>query len=157
MNYVVVNSVLVVNQTVTEIKERSTDIFQNIEFANFIRSLFPTLRDIIGSKIPPQFEDNDENKVRHVILEIFSRFPNLEPLKQVVLDLINIATKVINEDNEGNAIVALKLLFDLHKTFRLSLDGHVQVRHIQLLHDRCFIICLLVLFQEFCGRRIEIV
>ena len=111
----------------SEIKDR-IDIVHTPEFGNFIHHIFPVLRELIVVKIPPQFEDNDENKVRQMILEIFSRFPSTEVIRPIVMDLMTIGLKVLQEDNEENAIISLKIMFDLHKTYRPSLEGYVQVR-----------------------------
>lgn len=114
------------SQAVNDIKDR-IDIVHTPDFVNFTTHVFPVLRELILSKIPPQSEDNDENKVRHTILEIFSRFPTTETLRSIVMDLISIGLRVLQEDNEENAITALKIMFDLHKTYRPSLEHQVQV------------------------------
>lgn len=36
--------------------------------------------------------------------------------------------QVFAEDNEDNALTALRIIFDLHKSFRPSLESHVQVK-----------------------------
>ena len=113
-------------QAINEIKER-IDIVHTPEFGNFISHIFPVLRDLIVAKIPPQFEDNDENKLRQMILEIFSRFPTTEVIRPIVADLMSIGLKILQEDNEENAIIALKFMFDSHKTYRPSLESYVQV------------------------------
>jgi transformation/transcription domain-associated protein len=97
------------------------------EFVNFTNHVFPVLRDIVGTRISPQMEDNDDNKIRHTVLEIFSRFPTTETLRSIVIDLMTIGLRVLQEDNEENAIIALKIMFDLHKTYRPSLESQVQV------------------------------
>lgn len=110
-----------------DIKER-IDFVHTPEFFGFTNLIFPALRDIILSKISPQMEDNDENKIRHTVLEICSRFPTTETLRSIVMDLINIGLRVIQDDNEDNAVIALKIMFDLHKTYRPSLESQVQVQ-----------------------------
>jgi transcription initiation factor IIF auxiliary subunit len=40
---------------------------------------------------------------------------------------MTLATKVVADDNEDNAILALKIVFDLHKTFRTQMEAYVQV------------------------------
>lgn len=110
----------------TEIKER-IEIVQTPEYAPFLSHLFPALRDLVVLKISPQFEDNDENKIRHTVLEIFNRLPSTEVLRQLVVELVAISMKVVTDDNEDNAVLALKILFDLHKAFRPGLESQVQV------------------------------
>ena len=71
-----------------------------------------------------------------MILEVFSRLPQNDSLKPYVPDLMNIAMRVIGDidDNEDNAVMCLKLLFELHKTYRGMLDVQVLVRtHTHLL------------------------
>lgn len=100
-----------------------------MEFGNFVSQLFPTLRDLIFNNTPIQFEDNTENKIRNYILDIFHHFPmNHESLRMIALDLIAISLRVINDDNEDNAILASKIFFDIHKTYRPNLESQVQVR-----------------------------
>ncbi len=117
-------------------------------FAGFIHFLFPALRELIFSKLQPQFEDNDENKIRHAILEIMARFPQAADttLRQQipVLDVMTICFKVIQEDNETNGTIAVKLVFELHKTYRPSLESSVPVS------------CCLLLLSYFNGGIINI-
>lgn len=114
-------------QAVNEIKEH-IEIVHTAEFGSFLSNLFPSLREVVVSKTNPQFEDNDENKIRRTILDIFNRFPNTQILQQIVFELMTISLKVIQEDNEENALIALKSMFDLHKTYRPNLENQVQVR-----------------------------
>jgi transformation/transcription domain-associated protein len=104
------------------------EVVNTPEFRHFLQQLFPLLRELLYVTVYAQFEDTLENKVRALILEIFLKFPTTNELKAVALDLIAICMKVINEDNEGNAIIAIKILFDVHKAFRPNLEAHVQVR-----------------------------
>lgn len=68
------------------------------------------------------------NKIRYTILDLFHHFPiNYEPLRSVALDLITICNKICTDDNEDNAILAFKILFDLHKSYRPNLESYVQV------------------------------
>ena len=90
--------------------------------------LFPILRDLIFNNTPIQIEDNVENKIRNYILEIFHHFPlNHESLRMIALDLITISLRVMSDDNEDNAILASKIFFDIHKTYRPNLESQVQV------------------------------
>jgi transformation/transcription domain-associated protein len=48
-------------------------------------------------------------------------------LPAFVFFLTNISLKVFADDNEDNALTSLRIIFDLHKSFRPSLETHVQV------------------------------
>jgi len=103
-----------------------------------------------------QFVDNDENKTRHTVLEIVSKFPvtpNVEILKPIVLEILTMSMKVsylfmyviqcdslkivllqvLVDDNEENALVAIRIIFDLHKTFKPALETQVQVLDIMFI------------------------
>ena len=73
---------------------------------------------------------NDENEVRHTILEILSRFHGTlhsDAMKPFVVDVMQLCMKVCQDDNEGNALIAQRIIFELHKTFRPNLESQVQV------------------------------
>lgn len=113
-----------VAKIIAEVRER-IDIVHTHEFANFLHHLFPILRDLVLVKTSPQLEDNAENKVRHSLLEIFNKFPNNETLKPYVYEIMILSLKVLADDNEENAIIALKVIFDLHKSFRPLLEQYI--------------------------------
>ncbi len=71
------------------------------------------------------------NKCRKNTLEIFCRLPHsLSPelLKPFIMDLLTISLKIMQEDNEDNSLIALRVFFDIHKSFRSSLENQVQVK-----------------------------
>ena len=73
-----------------------------------------------------QFTDNEENKCRRTVLEIMYRFPGSEILRPHVADLTHVALKVFQDDNEDNSLIALRILFDIHKLFRPTPEATVQ-------------------------------
>jgi transformation/transcription domain-associated protein len=118
-------SITQVAKLMEEVRDRLEIMQTSVsDFANFLNYMFPILRDLIVTKISPQFEDNEENRVRHCLLEIFNKFPNNEALKPYVYEIMVLSLKVLAEDNEDNAIIALKIIFDLHKAFRASLEQY---------------------------------
>jgi transformation/transcription domain-associated protein len=84
-----------------------------------------------------QFSDNAENKCRQIILEIFNRFPNSDVLKPCVFDMLKLSLRVLIVDNEDNSLTALRIIFDLHKSFRPSLEAQVQVSEFTALSSDC--------------------
>ncbi|CAI5993061.1 unnamed protein product [Closterium sp. NIES-65] len=77
---------------------------------------------------PPhaQLADNLEHKFRNVVLEVLNRLPHSEALQPYVPELLRAALTVLATDNEDNAMVALRIIFDLHKNFRPKLEHDVQ-------------------------------
>lgn len=114
---------------VTELRER-IEIVHTPDFSIFLNTVVPTLKDILLIRVPIQFIDNDENKTRHIVLEIMSRFmgtSHTEVLKPFVLDILQVSMKVLQDDNEDNALIAQRIIFELHKSFRPNLETQVQV------------------------------
>lgn len=52
-----------------------------------------------------QFNDGLEQKIRNMILEILSRLPTTELLKQYVANLLKLAMYLLEVENEENAVV----------------------------------------------------
>jgi hypothetical protein len=73
-----------------------------------------------------QATDTVEHKVRNVILEVLNRMPHSETLKPYVVDLMKLSMHVAATDNEENALIALRIIFDLHKNYRPNLEDEVQ-------------------------------
>ena len=67
---------------------------------------------------------------------MLGRFPGAaaisEALKPLVLDVLQLSMKVLYGDNEDNAMIAQRVIFELHKSFRPNLESQVQV-HLLLL------------------------
>ena len=68
--------------------------------------------------VPPQHEANAEHKLRKSILEVINRVPHTEVLKEHVSKLAGALLNVATEDNQENAIVAVKVVLDLLRAFK---------------------------------------
>ena len=95
------------------------------EYANFLKAFFPVFNKILqhGSA---KFEDCPEQKLRNVLLEILNRLPHNETLRQYVADLLTLSMHILNTDNEENSLICLRIIFDLHKNYRPTLDAYAQ-------------------------------
>lgn len=69
---------------------------------------------------------NDENKIRLLILEILQKLPPNEHLKPSSLELCTMLLQIFKNDNEDNAIIALKTFFELNKAYRTHLESVCQ-------------------------------
>lgn len=114
-----------ITKTVVDLRER-IEVLHTSEYNDFLQRLYPVLHSIITSKTKPQFFDNEENKCRHAILDLLYRFPHNEVLKPVVDNFLNMIMPIFAEDNEENALTALRIIFDLHKAYRPILESHAQ-------------------------------
>lgn len=106
-------------QAITDLRER-IEIVHTSEFSNFLTILFPTFKKLL------LYESNNDPKFRNVLLEVLNRLPNNDVLKPYVNDLLEIAMKILKVDVEDNALICLRIIFDLHKNYRPSLEKEVQ-------------------------------
>ena len=111
-------------RTATEIRD-SIEIVHTSEYANFLKAFFPVFTKILQLGTP-RFEDGPEQKLRNVSLEILNRLPHNETLRKYVADLLNLSMHILNTDNEENSLICLRIIFDLHKNYRPTLDAYAQ-------------------------------
>lgn len=55
---------------------------------------------------------------RHLLLEALHRLPQHEPLKAHASDLMALLLKIMETDNEDHAIIALKIIIELHRNYK---------------------------------------
>ena len=85
------------------------------EYPNLLNSLLPEFINILDVRTAPNSDiTSDEQKLRRAILEVMSRFPHNDTLKESATSLLKCAMKVLKSDYEENAMVANRIVFDLH-------------------------------------------
>ncbi|KAJ1496049.1 hypothetical protein T484DRAFT_1760331 [Baffinella frigidus] len=120
-------------QLAQEIRE-SIEIVQTSEYGNFlqhfIRAFNTYLRGTSNEGSPyfvqPGDRFNTESpsyKTRSVLLEILNRVPTTEVLKPHAPDLLKLCMHLLDTDDEDNAVIALRIILDLHKTYRAQRPG----------------------------------
>lgn len=65
-------------------------------------------------------------KLRHTLAETIHRLPHHELVRPFAEDLMRVMLNVLRDDNEENAVVALKVIIDLHRSYKSVLQDHVQ-------------------------------
>eukprot|EP00899_Mesostigma_viride_P026573 jgi/Mesvir1/70/Mv13673-RA.2 len=111
-------------QVATEVRD-SIELTHPSEYANFLTAYFKVVCQLLRST-QPVFVDNYEHRLRNVLLEILNRLPHTEFLRPYVPDLMKLSMQVLEQDNEDNALICLRIIFDLHKNFRPNLESDVQ-------------------------------
>ncbi|EPQ29591.1 uncharacterized protein PFL1_02810 [Pseudozyma flocculosa PF-1] len=111
--------------TATEIKD-FLEVFQNVDYGRFLKHMIPTYIELLAS-IPCSFSaDAIEQRLRHVVVETIHRLPQHELVKPFADGLMTSMLNVLRQDNEENAVVALKVIIDLHRSFKAVLQEQVQ-------------------------------
>eukprot|EP00026_Physarum_polycephalum_P000015 Phypoly_transcript_00015.p1 GENE.Phypoly_transcript_00015~~Phypoly_transcript_00015.p1 ORF type:complete len:3639 (+),score=586.09 Phypoly_transcript_00015:159-11075(+) len=109
---------------VTEIRD-NIEVVHSPEYGSFLTYMFPVFYNVLRQGAA-QFNDGLEQKIRNMILEILSRLPTTELLKQYVANLLKLAMYLLEVENEENAVICLRIIIDLHKSYRPSLMADVQ-------------------------------
>ena len=111
-------------QLVTEIRD-NIEVVHTFEYKNFLAHLFPVFYNSLRQG-QPQFTDGTEQKIRNILLEILNRLPNNELLRPYVHNLLKLAMYLLEVENEENAVICLRIIIDLHKNYRPTLETEVQ-------------------------------
>ncbi|KAK1296404.1 hypothetical protein QJS10_CPB15g00503 [Acorus calamus] len=111
-------------QMAVEVRD-SLEIAHTSEYHNFLRCYFQSFSSVLNTTTP-QLTENIEHKLRNVIVEILNRLPHSEVLRPFVHDLLHLAMQVLKLDNEENALIAIRIIFDLLRNFRPNQESEVQ-------------------------------
>ncbi|CAH8274165.1 unnamed protein product [Arabidopsis lyrata] len=110
---------------VVEVRD-SLEITHTAEYLNFLKCYFRASSVILLQITKPQFTDNIEHKLRNIVVEILNRLPHSEVLRPFVQDLLKVAMQVLTTDNEENGLICIRIIFDLLRNFRPTLENEVQ-------------------------------
>ncbi|KAI9276344.1 FAT domain-containing protein [Sporodiniella umbellata] len=102
------------------------EVFQTSEYPKFLSTLLSLFLDILQNEPPVFISTAPEQKLRNIILEIIYRLPQTEALKEYVPELCRTLMKILRVENEENAVVCVKIIIDLHRSFRHVLEDQVQ-------------------------------
>ncbi|GAC95952.1 phosphatidylinositol kinase [Pseudozyma hubeiensis SY62] len=111
--------------TAFELKEL-LDLFQNLDYALFLKHVVPAHVALLESTPCSFIADAPEQRLRHIVLETTHRLPQQEVLKPYADTLMTAMLNVLRDDNEDNAVLALKVIIDLHRSFKAVLQDQVQ-------------------------------
>ncbi|KAF8377831.1 hypothetical protein HHK36_031216 [Tetracentron sinense] len=109
----------------TDVRD-SLEIAHTAEYLNFLKCFFHAFSMILTQITTPQLSDNHEHKLRNVIVEILNRLPHSEVVRPFVQDLLKVALQVLTMDNEENGLICIRIIFDLLRNFRPTLETEVQ-------------------------------
>lgn len=102
----------------TDLSER-IEIVHSTEYPALLQEGLPAFTAVLQRKCTP------DDPLRKCLLEILSRLPCNEILRKHAPQLLKVAMNVLQHDYEENALLASRIIFDLHKHFR-SMQEQVQ-------------------------------
>ncbi|GLD94890.1 hypothetical protein PINS_up003515 [Pythium insidiosum] len=104
---------------------RRAEVLHTPQLARILEALFPVWTALLQTRLPPQSVATQTHRCRKVLLQILSRLPTNDVVRPFVAQLLPLLLDVVRRDNEENALVALKTIFDLHRNFRPALRNEV--------------------------------
>ena len=111
---------------VQELRER-VEIVHSTEYPSILKHLIEPFTTVLTLRATPSSNpDSVEYNIRKIILEILSRLPCNDALKPHSRLLLFTSMDVLKRDYEENALVASRIIFDLHKNYRPLLMESVQ-------------------------------
>ena len=113
------------HQLAIEVRD-TIEIVHTSEYLNFLKSYFRVFSTLLTQHTKPQTTDSIEHKLRNVIIEILNRLPHSEVIKPFLQDLLKLLMHILTTDNEENGLICLRIIFDLHRSFRPALEPEVQ-------------------------------
>ncbi|KAI8988247.1 hypothetical protein BDF20DRAFT_910766 [Mycotypha africana] len=119
---------LAINLKVTianELRDQ-VEVFQTAEYPKFLSTLIPVFLSILQNEPPVFLSNAPEQKLRNIILELIYRLPQTEALKEYAPELMKALMSTLRVENEENAVVCVKIIIDLHRSFRQILEDQVQ-------------------------------
>ncbi|OAY67209.1 Transformation/transcription domain-associated protein, partial [Ananas comosus] len=112
-------------QMVMEVRD-NLEIAHTSEYLNFLKCYFRAFSAILEQLTTPQWAESAEHKLRNVVVEILNRLPHSEVLRPFVQDLLKLSLHVLTHDNEDNALISIRIIFDLLRNFRPTVESEVQ-------------------------------
>ena len=110
----------------SELKAR-IEIGPSKDVSSMLTNLLPAFTMVLRSTTRPNPESlSDENCLRKVVLDVVSRLPKDDILRPHSSTLLEVCMDVLAKDYEDNALLASKIIFDLHKNYRSMPQDQVQ-------------------------------
>lgn len=96
------------------------------EYEYFLKNLVPIFLRILDN-VPIAFESSSpEHKVRNLVLEIIHRSimtETFQPFSELILEAL---TRCLEQENEDNGVLCMKIITSLHKAYKTSLADKVE-------------------------------
>eukprot|EP00953_Heterococcus_sp_UTEX-ZZ885_P018849 10526-Heterococcus_DN1.PRE.1 len=102
------------HQTASDMRDR-IEIVHTEQYGAFLQHVFPVIKMLLTEKLQPQSVNNTVNKVRAQLWDILNRLPHDATLQPYATQLVRLAMQMVQLENEDNAIICVRTIFDLHK------------------------------------------
>ncbi|KAJ2681994.1 transcription-associated protein 1, partial [Coemansia sp. RSA 1285] len=99
-------------QTIAHELCESLEYIQLQDYSRFVALLWPVIRDLLV-KMPPIFVSSAPEQ----------RIPHSEVFRPIVQEVVTTIMSLVRIENEENAVVCLKIIYELHRMYRQVLES----------------------------------
>lgn len=91
------------------------------EYEYFLKNMVPIFLEKLEN-VPVSFESGSpEHKLRNSVLEIIHRLIMTETFQPYAESILNTLTRILDQENEDNGVLCMKIITSLHKTYKATL------------------------------------
>lgn len=107
-----------------ELKDVSLELLTS-NYSAWLETYFQPCCAVVR-KVEPQFQSNLQHQLRYAVLELLNRLPQNEVFKPHAASLFQLCLGVVRADNQDNALIANKIMFDMLKTYKAQLEPQAE-------------------------------
>lgn len=104
----------------------SLELFMSPTYPQWLEAHLKPTYEVLR-KVPPQREPNASHKIRLKALEMMTRLILNEVLKPHAPEIFDVCVGVVRTDNQENSMLAVKIIFDLLRTFKMQMEAQAEV------------------------------
>lgn len=96
------------------------------QYPSFLEHAMKIFIKILSEGDPLFISEYNIQQLRKLILEMIHRLPSNEQLKVYLRQILSLMFRLLETDNEENVMVCLRIIIELHKTFRPQFSPEIQ-------------------------------
>ncbi|XP_027217728.2 transformation/transcription domain-associated protein isoform X2 [Penaeus vannamei] len=96
------------------------------QYPSFLEHAMKIFIKILSEGDPLFISEYNIQQLRKLILEMIHRLPSNEQLKTYLRPILTLMFRLLETDNEENVMVCLRIIIELHKTFRPQFSPEIQ-------------------------------
>ncbi|CAL4066669.1 unnamed protein product, partial [Meganyctiphanes norvegica] len=101
-------------------------IVSSPQYPSFLEHAMKIFLKILSEGDPLFIAEYNIQQLRKLILEMIHRLPSNEQLKLYLRPILSLMFRLLETDNEENVMVCLRIIIELHKTFRPHFSPEIQ-------------------------------
>ncbi|XP_041478426.1 transformation/transcription domain-associated protein-like isoform X1 [Lytechinus variegatus] len=109
-----------------EISENFEVIISSSQYHSFLETAIPQFLRVLKDEKPQFIAESPLQHLRKLLLELLHRMPTNEQLRQFVRQILELMFTLLETENEENVLVCLKIIIELHKYYRPTMQPEVQ-------------------------------